>query len=583
LVMIVMYLSFRSFKGVFIPLTVVLVSLIWTLGTMGIFGVPITLVVTAMPVMLIAIGIADGIHLYTEYKLEWSKLRNRDQAILATMRQLTKPVIFTSLTTMAGFISLATSSLESIKDFGIFTAVGVFAAMIFSLTFIPAALKLMKPPKIKPAEENGKESRLTIWLEGLGDFVLRRRRWIFAGTIGLFALSLIAITQLKVGSTMVGNFKEHSEIYQASEMLNSEFGGTEVMNIIVDTKTKDGLKDPELLAKIAALQDTLEAYALVGYTTSLADYIKRINLVMNNNDPAFNRIPGKIETVTETDWIEQNGKEIERQKQVKISGRDQIGQYILLYENAGGDNLEKLADYDYSKANIIVQIRTDDTRRLREIMHVVHRFAKLNFTEAAEVSYAGCSSLCVEADNLIIPSQTRSLGIALLIVFGLLTLIFRSPKYGLIGLLPMVLVILLAFALMSVFGVKLDAGTALVASIVLGIGVDYSVHFLSRFRALREEGMEFQEATRETFATSGRAIVFNSLAVAIGFLVLLLSSFWPVIHIGWLVSVNMIFSALLTMLLVPILLMPKKGKKDEPVIEEAEVVSEITHQVPNIK
>ncbi|NOX87987.1 MAG: RND family transporter [Calditrichaeota bacterium] len=564
LVMIVMYLSFWSFKGVFLPLIVVLGALVWTMGTMGIFGRPITLVVTAMPVMLIAIGIADGIHLFSEYKLMWAKFKDRDKAILTTMKQLTKPVIFTSLTTIAGFASLATSSLQSIKDFGIFTSVGVFAAMVFSLTFIPAALKLMKPPKVRFVGKNGELSRLTRWLERFGDAVLRRRRWVLAGTITLAALTIIAISQLKVGSTMVGNFKEHSEIYQASQMLNSEFGGTEVMNIIVDTKTKNGLKDPELLAKIAALQDTLEANALVGYTTSIADYVKRINLVMNNNDPAFNRIPGKVETVTETEWIERNGKETEIRKQVKISGRDQIGQYILLYENAGGDNLEKLADYDYSKANIIVQIRTDDTRRLREIKNIVQRFALLNFGSTAEISYAGCSSLCVEADDLIIPSQTRSLGIALLVVFGLLTMIFRSPKYGLIGLLPMLLVILLAFAMMSVFGVNLDVGTALVASIVLGIGVDYSVHFLSRYRALRKEGMDFDEATRQTFTTSGRAIVFNSLAVAIGFLVLLLSSFWPVIHIGWLVSVNMIFSAILTMLLIPVLLMPKKKKKRMP-------------------
>jgi len=242
----------------------------------------------------------------------------------------------------------------------------------------------------------------------------------------------------------------------------------------------------------------------------------------------------------------------------------------LLYENAGGDDIQKLADYDYSKANVIVQIRTDDTRKLREIENVVRNFALVNFGSSAELTFAGCASLCVVADDLIIPSQTRSLGIALLVVFGLLTIIFRSPKYGLIGLLPLALVILLSFALMSIFGVSLDAGTALVASIVLGIGVDYSVHFLSRYRSLIKEGMDYDEAIHETFRTSGRAIVFNSLAVSIGFLALLLSSFSPVIQIGWLVSINMILSAILTMVLVPAILQSVDGKKKK--VEVAETV-----------
>ncbi len=584
-VMAIMYVMFRMLQGAFIPLSVVLAALVWTLGLMGLIGRPITIVVTAMPVMIIAIGIADGIHLFTEYKLLWAKFKDHDQAILGAMQQLTRPVIFTSLTTMAGFGSLATSSLLSIKDFGIFTSFGVFAAMIFSLTFVPAALKLMKPPKGQAARENAERNRLTAvcmrvipcscpiriveggWnrltnvLQRIGNSVVRHRRRVFVFTVMLIVLSALAITRIKVGSTMVGYFKKDTDIYQASQMLNSKFGGTQVMNIVVNTNAKDGLKDPYMLGKIAALQDTLESSVLVGYTTSLADYVKRINLVMNDNDLAFNKIPDRTETITEIEWVEKEGKEVEIERQVEISGRDQIAQYLLLYENAGGDDLEKLADYDYSKANIVAQIRTDDTPLLKKIEQTARKFTKSNFGSDVKVSYVGFASLVVVGNDLIVPSQLRSLGIALIVVFGLLTLIFRSAKYGLIGLLPLVLTIMLVFALMSVFGVYLNVATAIVASIVLGIGVDYSVHFLSRYRALRNEGKDFNETIRKTFVTSGRAIVFNSLAVAIGFLVLLLSSFWPIIHLGWLVAANMIFSAILTMVLVSAILPSWDGKK----------------------
>jgi predicted RND superfamily exporter protein len=316
LVMLVMYLSFRMLKGVFIPISVVLVALIWTLGVMGLVGRPITLVVSFMPVMLIAIGIADGIHLITEYKILWVKLKDHDRAILETMQRLTWPVILTSLTTMAGFASIATSNLRSIKDFGIYTTVGVFAAMIFSLTFVPAALKLMKPPKASFSKEKGGGNRLTLGLERLGDFAVSHRRWVFIIMVALAALSVLAVSQIKVGSAMVGMFQEDSEIVQASNMLNEKFGGTEVMNIVVDTKMKDGLKDPDVLGKIGALQDTLESLPIVGYSNSLADYVKRTNFVMNNNDPAYNRVPGKAEIVTEIEWVEQNGEEVEIERQL---------------------------------------------------------------------------------------------------------------------------------------------------------------------------------------------------------------------------------------------------------------------------
>lgn len=182
----------------------------------------------------------------------------------------------------------------------------------------------------------------------------------------------------------------------------------------------------------------------------------------------------------------------------------------------------------------------------------------------AEVTFAGCSNLCIVADDLIIPSQLKSLGAALLVVLALLMLIFRSPRRGLIGIAPLLLTVLVVFALLSVFGVYLDAVTALIASIVLGIGIDYSVHFLARYRALRQDGRDVEAAVHETMTTSGRAIVFNSLAVALGFLVLLLSSFWPVMHIGWVVAVTMLVAATLTLLLLPALLRFEARRETAP-------------------
>ncbi len=550
-VVIILFYTFRNWYGVVIPLCVVLASLTWTLGLMAILGRPITIVVSAMPVMLIAIGIADGIHLFAEFQQLLYELKDKKKAVMETMRMLARPVIFTSLTTMAGFASLATSGIQSIRDFGLFTSFGVFTAMIFSLTFIPSFLILINEDKMKNKLRAASQNYLSEKLAAFGSFIQRKKTPVFSSVVILIAISIIAISQIEVGSTMVGNFKSGSEIYKASEMLNSKFGGTEVMNIVINTGKENGIKEPELLAKIAALQDTLESHRLVGYSTSLADYIKRINYVMNSGDEQYNRIPPEKETIWET-FDNENGS-VETDS-VEIDGEELIGQYLLLYENAGGEYLGKMTDFDYSKANIVIQIRTDDTPKIRKIENIARKFASENFAGIATVSFAGCASLCVVADDLIIPSQLKSLGVAFGIVFLLLIAIFRSVKYSAIGLLPIILTVIIAFAMMSLFGVHLDAGTALIASIVLGIGVDYSVHILSRFSVLKKSGLSTDAALQTTFKTSGKAIIFNSLAVAFAFLILLFSSFWPVIHIGWLVAVNMILSAIFAIVLIPLLL-----------------------------
>ncbi len=558
--MIALYLIFRFIKGVFIPIAVVIAALTWTFGLMGITGSTITLLMTSMPVIIIAIGIADGIHIFSEYKLLWNKYGDKRQAILGTMKQLSRPIILTSVTTMAGFGSLAISELRTITDFGIFTSFGIFSAMVFSLTFIPAAFMLMKPPGNKKSVQNAGQHRTDDVIERMGSLLIKKSAWFITGTIILFAASLFIIPRIQVGGTMVGTFQKSSEIYHASEVVNKKFGGTEVLNIVIDTGRQDGLKDPEILGAIAALQDSLKADSLVGYTTSLADYIKRINLVMNDHDPGYNRIPSSSEWVTEAVWIEDGENFIETAHVVEIDGRDQIAQFLLLYENAGGDDLEKLVDFDYSKANIIVQIRTDDSPLLAKVQTLAQTVAVDRFDETVDVYFAGCAYLCIIVDNLIVPSQLQSLGIAFIVVLLLLSLLFRSFRYGLFAMLPILLTIAVAFSLMSLSGVALDTVTAIIASIILGIGIDYSIHFLSRFRSLQEQGLPVEHIISETLHTSGRAIIYNATTVAAGFLVLLISSFWPIIYLGWLVAVSMITSAAFALILLSAIMGRSKEK-----------------------
>ena len=555
IVVISLFFIFRNATGVILPLAVVLVALIWTLGAMALLNSPITLILSAMPVIIIAIGIADGIHLITEYFQLYKVYKDKTNAVIETIKQLAMPVVFTSLTTMAGFLSLATSTLKSIRDFGIYTSVGVFAAMIFSLVFIPAILLLIKAPNIKAQSISGSNDGIN----RLSNLSVKRRKvtYIMSGLIILIAF--VSIYSIKVGTNMVGNFKESSEIYKASEIVNNNFGGTEILNIIVNTQKEDGLKDPEILENISKLQNELEKHEKVIYTASISDYIKRINYVINNNNKDFKRIPYTKETVNSKQLEEVDGEFVEVEKEEVVSGRQIISQYLLLYENAGGDDLESFVDYDYSKANITVQIRSEESKELIDVKNIARNFIKTNMAHSnVQVEYAGNANLLIASDELIIPSQLKSLGVALVVILIMLSLIFRSFKLGALGLSPIILTIGMVFIIMNIFGLNLDYSTALISSIVLGIGVDYSLHFISRYKSLRNQNQSFNMAIKETFQSSGKAIIFNAIAVAIGFLALLFSNFWPIIHIGWLVAANMLLSAGLTLMLIPAVLRIRK-------------------------
>lgn len=550
----VLYGVFRWWPGAFVPLAVVVVAVIWSLGAMQLAGRPVTLVVSAMPVILIAIGVADGVHLVSHYRSHLASGADGPAAVLSTMEELTGPIVVTSVTDMAGFGSLAFTGLASIRDFGVFTSFGALVALGVSLTLVPAALVLLPRPGVRPDRNRG--ARLRRVLGRVADAAGRRRPAVVLGALGFTAAALLTLPRIQVGSTMLGYFHEDSEIYRSSEMINERFGGTEVLNIVVDTRTPGGLKKPATLARIAALQDTLEARELVGYTTSVADYVARIHRVMNGGDPAFSRIPLEREPIGPMESV--SGDDGEARSAGTVPGRQLVAQYLLLYESAGGEGLTKLVDLDYRKANIVAQIRTDRTPLLREIRAVAAGFAEREFGSGAEVTFAGCSNLCIVADDLIIPSQLRSLGIAVLLVLVLLAGLFRSVRLGALAVLPLLLTVLSVFAILALTGVFLDAVTALIASIVLGVGIDYAVHFVARYRRLLARGSSAPDAIRRSATQAGPPILLNSAAVASGFLVLAFSSFWPIVHIGWIVAVTMVGAAVLTLVLLPATL-PREG------------------------
>jgi predicted RND superfamily exporter protein len=533
-IFIVLFITLKSFKGTLITLGVVFFSTIWAFGLMAAVNIPIYAVSTMIPVMLIAIGVADGIHLYTHLHtfVNHNPGAGKAEAVKDMLKHMWKPVVMTSITTAVGFISLLTSQVYPVKYFGIFTAFGVMMAMVFSLVFLPAGIMIFGLPKARPVnkdedKEGHSHSKLA---NNFATGVIKHKNISLIGTALIIVLSIIGMQEIWINSSFLDKFEKDSDIVQTDKFINEHFGGTSSINLILDANgKKDTFKEPEVLKLVDKMQKDVDAeLEVVGNTFSLADYINRMNKVMNADDEAYNTIP---------------------------DSKNMIAQYLLLYEMSGDpENLNKVVDYDYEKLNVTFQLKSDNSKAINSALHIIEKytndFAKYGIT----MNYAGSGYKGLVFTDLILEGQIMSLILSLIIIIVLLSVMFKNIKIGLIGSVPIVITALISFGIMGFLGIPLNTTTALLSSIAIGIGIDYAVHFLEQYRHNASTTDNKLVAAQITMAHSGKAIIFNAIVVIAGFLVLLFSVFPPNRELGALVSLNMFTSFVGTLTIMLVLL-----------------------------
>ena len=519
---LVLFLLLRSVRATAATLISVFVSSIWAFGMMAALKVPIYSVSTMIPVMLIAIGVAYGIYYYNHLKRYYidNPGTSKEDAAKYAVRVLFAPLSMAAFTTIIGFISLLSSQVYPIKYFGIFTAVGIFTAYLLALLFLPAMVIVFGyKPKIKKTDEKivakGRAFRF------LSNKFLLNRWWVYGTVWVLIIISLLGIQRVWINSSFLDNFEKDSDIVLTDKFVNSKFGGTSTLNVILESDQVNAFKQPENLLLIDQMQAETEKLALVGNSFSLVDYIKRMNKVMNADNEEFYDIP---------------------------ENNEMVAQYLLLYEMSGDpENLTKLINYDYNRTNITFQLKGDDSKTINEALAVVKQFEdKLN-AKGITVNYAGSGYKALVFTDLILEGQVMSIIISLGMVLILLTLMFRSIKAGLIGSVPILITAVLSFGVMGLLNIPLSTTTTLLSSIAIGIGIDYAIHFLQYYKMNLAHSRQKVTAIYKTMNQTGKAILFNAIVVISGFMVLLFSVFPPNRTLGALVSMNMFTSLLGTL------------------------------------
>ncbi len=524
---LVLYFTLRSVKSTILTMMVVFISTIWAFGLMAVVNIPIYAVSTMIPVMLIAIGVADGIHLYSHLHLYMRKHPDTTKidAVKDMIQHMWSPAVMTSVTTAVGFISLLTSQVYPIKYFGLFTAFGVMAAMLFSLVLIPAGIMIFGLPKFKKSINKNEGDKFAF---EMAEKVIKHKGLTTFITVAIIVISVLGISKVWINSSFLEKFEKDSDIVLTDKFINEHFGGTSTLNVILDSKDKDAFKNPEILRVVDRMQknvdDNLE---VVGNSFSLADYLRRMNKVMHADDEAYNTIP---------------------------DSQDMIAQYLLLYEMSGDpENLWKVVDYDYAKANVTFQLKSDNSKSINAALEQIRQFEDDFKKLGVSINYAGSGYKALVFTDLILEGQIMSLIMSLFIVIILLSLMFKNWKVGVIGSVPIMITAAISFGIMGWFGIPLNTTTALLSSIAIGIGIDYAVHFIEQYKLNSATGDKML-TVRKTMAHSGRAILFNAIVVIAGFLVLLFSVFPPNRELGFLVSLNMFISFVGTLTIMLVLL-----------------------------
>lgn len=525
--LLVLFLAFRMSQAVIIPIVTGLVSITWGLGWMAIFGIPVNVITAIIPSLLIAIGFTEDVHMISEYHQGLLTQRDKLSAVRHMAEHSALPILITTVTTVVGFGSLMTSDITMLIQFGQASAMALSSNFIVTLVLLPSLLQAWPVPKRFRASALADESgigTIPALMEKLGRFNLRYRTPIAIVTSGLVVGSLIGWYFLKVNTDFISYFPESSFIRQRTMDLHKTLAGAVNFYVVVETGNEDGVKQPELLRKIVGLQDFLNSTGLIDKNVSVADYVRKMHREMNNGDPAFERIPDTSNLVA---------------------------QYLLVLD---GKDLAKYVDSSYSTANIVVRHNVTSSWELSDLLKRLDEHIAQNFPHGVRVTYTGEGILINNAADYMAINEVTSFSSTFVIIGLLHSLLFMSLKAGFLSLIPNVIPILFNFGLMGALGIPLNTGTALIATIAIGIAVDDTVHHMVRYSRELNEHHDQKIAMFNTMKAQGQPIIYISLALAGGFVALVLSNFVPTFYFGILSAIVMLVACMTELVITPILM-----------------------------
>ncbi|HEA69136.1 MAG TPA: RND transporter [Desulfobacterales bacterium] len=620
-IFLLMLLFFKKLVLIVSPMIIAMVTVICTMGLLIGTGNTLHIMSSMIPIFLMPIAVVDSIHILSEFFDSYQKFRNRGKALAYVMDHLFTPMLYTSLTSSAGFASLALTPIPPVRVFGIFVAFGIMLAWLLTILFIPAYIMLMKEESLNKFGFAGKSSgddqrrllfsRQLNWLAG---FTYRQTKLILVFSMVILVIAGYGINKIQINDNPVKWFKKSHPIRVADRVLNKHFGGTyEAYLILQGDKTDidlaelsvqikkdlaavavggpageklseaeaivdqtaaqsktadefierlsnlweekmdaagdetydfwaDGLdiidrikhrdqifKIPEVLRYVAKLQRHLLQSGVVGKSNSITDVVKKVYQELYEADPNYFRVPDTANAVAQT---------------------------LILFQNSHKpDDLWHLVNPDYKKANIWVQLKNGDNKDMEEVIRSVDQFFTDNPPPVSlKHQWAGMTYLNVVWQSKMVFGMLKSFLTSFIVVFLMMTLLFRSPLWGLLAMVPLSVTIAAIYGVIGIVGKDYDMPVAILSSLSLGLAVDFAIHFLERARMAFKKAGSWKEAIGEMFSEPARAISRNVIVISIGFTPLLAAPLLPYQTVGIFLAAIMAISGVATMFILPALI-----------------------------
>ncbi len=524
---LILWLSFRRVSGILLPLATVLISIIWTIGALALLNKPLSIISVALPILLVSVGSAYTIHIIARLQEELAAGATGIIAVKNAITHVGIAVLIAGITTIVGFGSLVFSDLVIIKEFALSTAFGIAIALAISIFFVPAVYAhiSVKSREKKSAQGNRSLTRGFAWVFNL---VSQKSYFVFGVVILMVLISLLGMPRLYPETGYLNYFKADSSTRIAAAIVDQRFGGSGTLDIII----QGDVKDPDLLSRMAEFQDAAVQIDGLNNPISIVTLLRTVNQALNGDDPSMKVIP---------------------------TTRQQIAQYLLLLNMSGPDATKPYLTFDEQTSRIQFLMENMEGSKIQQALEQVDQLILNHFSDKYQVEVTGMPVLTNEISNLLIRSQIQSIIASILLTFVITSILLKSIKRGLFCCLTIILTVVVNFGVMSWLKVPLDIATTMIASIAVGIGVDYSIHISTRYREEENSKHDPYLAMQNTIQHVGRANLYNAFAVIAGFCVLLLSSFPPIVSFGGLTALTMVVSFSSAIFLLPslILLKPK--------------------------
>ena len=526
LVTLVMFLLFRRPLGIAVALVSIALGLLLFMGTLGLLGRELNAIAALYPVLMIIVGTSDVIHIMSKYIDELRKGLAKEEAIRVAMKEIGLATLLTSVTTAVGFASLLTSRVDPIRDFGINAALGVMIAYVTVILFTTALLSYLSVDQIvKIGRQQAFWDRL---LERTYQFTQRRQTAIKIGAaltvvVCVWGISMVT-TNYRIESTLPRNRK----VTEDFQFFERELSGFRPFELAITTRDSSKVTDYPVLLEIGKIEDHVKAFPFVQSTASITAVYRSINQAYNNNRPDAYTLPD-----TERRYRE----------------------YRQLAERIPDVNLNLLVSRDRQKARITSRLDDMGADSIKSFLDNTRNWIDTNVdTSLVAVRSTGTGLIVDKNAEYIRRNLLQGLGLAILIVCGLMAFLFRNWRMIVVSLIPNLLPLLIAGAMIGFLQIELEAGVSIVFAIIFGIAVDDTIHFLSKYKLARRRGLNPTDAIHLTFRETGKAIVLTSVVLFFGFLVMLFSISPPSVTIGLLISLTLASALVSDLLLIPLLL-----------------------------